>query len=134
MCCNARSPRLRSLWKSSTGACATVPWARRAVRSLTRPVACPSGRTLFESNDAIELPGAFIVTPLRQAISRSLIVCFREDVGQLNGALASADLQPEVLRASYTASELAFPSATRALMTHRRAWQIAAEAPGYTLI
>jgi hypothetical protein len=74
------------------------------------------------------------VTPLRQAISRSLIVCFREDVGQLEGALASADLKPQVLRASYTASELASPANTRALLSHRRAWQIAAEAPEYTLI
>jgi hypothetical protein len=74
------------------------------------------------------------VTPICQAISRSLIVCFREDVSQLEGALASAGLRPQVLRASYTASELAFPAATRALLSHRRAWQIAAEAPDYTLI
>jgi hypothetical protein len=74
------------------------------------------------------------VKPLREAISRSLIVCYREDVGQLEGALAAADLQPEVLRASYTTTELAYPAATRTFLGHRRAWQIAAEAPGYTLI
>jgi hypothetical protein len=72
--------------------------------------------------------------PLRQAISRSLIVCFREDVGQLEATLASAELQPQVLRASYTASELRYPAATRTLLNHHRAWQIAAEAPDYTLI
>jgi hypothetical protein len=74
------------------------------------------------------------VTPLRQAISRSLIVCFREDVDQLERALASADLHPQVLRANHTAKELTFPAAIRCFLSHRRAWQIAAEAPGYTLI
>jgi hypothetical protein len=74
------------------------------------------------------------MTPLHQAISRSLIVCYREDISQLEQALASADLQPKVLRASYTASELAYPAATRTLLGHRRAWQMAAAAPGYTLI
>ena len=74
------------------------------------------------------------MTPLREAISRSLIVCFREDVGQLEAALTSADLHPQVLRASYTASELAYPAATRTFLGHRRAWKIAAAAPGYTLI
>jgi hypothetical protein len=71
---------------------------------------------------------------LRQAISRSLIVCFQEDVGPLEASLASADLKPQVLRASYTASELAYPAATRTLLSHRRAWQIAAQTPAYTLI
>jgi hypothetical protein len=74
------------------------------------------------------------VTPLRQAISRSLIVCFREDVDQLEATLASSGLHPQILRASYTPSEVAYPAATRTFMGHRRAWQIAAEAPGYTLI
>jgi hypothetical protein len=74
------------------------------------------------------------VTPLRQAISRSLIVCFREDVGPLEKSLVSADLKPRVLRASYTVSELRYPAATRTFLSHRRAWQIAAQEPGYTLV
>jgi hypothetical protein len=74
------------------------------------------------------------VTPLCKAISRSLIVCFRENVGPLEAALASAGLHPQVLRASYTSTELTFPAATRCLLSHRRAWQIAAASRGYTLI
>jgi len=74
------------------------------------------------------------MTPFRQAISRSLIVCFREDVDQLERALASEDLHPQVLRASHTAKELTFPATTRCFLSHRRAWQIAAESPAYTLV
>jgi hypothetical protein len=72
--------------------------------------------------------------PLRHAISRSLIVCFEEDVGPLEASLVSADLKPQVLRASYTASELDYPAAIRTFLSHRRAWQIAAGASGYSLI
>jgi hypothetical protein len=74
------------------------------------------------------------VTALREAISRSLIVCFREDVGPLEAELMSADLHPQVLRANHTAKELTFPATTRCFLSHRHAWQIAAASPGYTLI
>jgi hypothetical protein len=74
------------------------------------------------------------MTPLSQAISRSLIVCYREDVADLERLLAASGLNPRILRGSYTAAELEYPAAKRTLLNHRRAWQIAAEAPGYTLI
>src|SRR5687767_14361958 len=105
--------------------CAAVRRPKEAVRSATRPLADPSERTPFEPDAT---PPTFRIPPmtsLRQAISRSLIVCFREDVDQLERALAAADLHPQVLRASHTAKELTFPATTRCFLSHRRAWQIA---------
>jgi hypothetical protein len=63
-----------------------------------------------------------------------LIVSYREDVGELKELLASSGLMPQVLRGTYTAAELKYPAATRTLLNHRRAWQIAAETSGYTLV
>ena len=74
------------------------------------------------------------MTPLKEAISRSLIVCYREDVAELEQLLATSGLMPQVLRGSYTAAELKYPAAKRTLLNHCRAWQIASEAAGYTLI
>jgi hypothetical protein len=74
------------------------------------------------------------VKHLGQIISRSLILCYRERIDELEASLAAWDLKPQVLRGSYSAAELAYPAATRTLLNHRRAWEIAAGAPGYTLI
>lgn len=72
--------------------------------------------------------------PLHHVISRSLVICYQEDVSELDALLASSHLKPQVLRGRYTDAELKYPAATRTFISHRRAWQIAAEAPGYTLI
>jgi hypothetical protein len=77
---------------------------------------------------------ATTVTHLGQIVSRSLILCYRERIDELEGSLSAWGLKPEVLRGSYSPAELEYPAATRTLLNHRRAWEIAAAAPGYTLI
>jgi hypothetical protein len=72
--------------------------------------------------------------PLREVIRQSYILCFQEDVSGLADALASEKLNPTVLRASYTASELSFARNTRTFMSHAAAWRRAATHGGYTLI
>ncbi len=71
---------------------------------------------------------------LGEITSGSLIVCYKEDVSDLEAQLKQNALHPTILRGSYTPEELRRPAAMRTFMGHRRAWQIAAEAPGYTLI
>lgn len=74
------------------------------------------------------------IKPLRQVVTRSIIVCYREDIELLRSALEANGLGPTVLRGSYSEEELQSPANTRAFMNHRRAWELASRSDGYTLI
>jgi hypothetical protein len=74
------------------------------------------------------------MTALAQVVGRSIILAWREDVGQLSDALTEEGLHPEVQRASYTDEQLTFARATRLFLNHRDAWIRAAESNDYTLI
>lgn len=78
--------------------------------------------------------GTQAMKTLTEVVTRSLILSYQEDVAQLESSLTNAGLKPTVLRATYTAQEQKYPSNTRTFMSHRNAWRIAAETPGYTLI
>jgi hypothetical protein len=71
---------------------------------------------------------------LRDVVTKSLIVCYKEDVGELEAQLKLAGLAPTALRGAYTPEEQQYPLHIRCFMNHRNAWQIAAATPGYTLI
>lgn len=72
--------------------------------------------------------------PLNELVRRSYILAYTEDVEPLFNALAEEKLNPEILRASYSETELTFPRAIRTFLSHRAAWQRATELEGYTLI
>jgi hypothetical protein len=71
---------------------------------------------------------------IREVVSKSLIVCYKEDVSDLEAQLRLAGLAPTALRGTYTPEEQRYPAHIRCFMNHRNAWQIAAVMPGYTLI
>jgi hypothetical protein len=71
---------------------------------------------------------------LREIVGQSIIVCYKEDVGQLERHLRVAGLNPLVQRATYTGEQLAYSANTRCLLNHSVAWQKAANFGGYTLI
>lgn len=71
---------------------------------------------------------------LREVVGRSIVVCYKEDVGQLLDALDAEGLAPIEQRGSYTSDELKLSGNTRAFINHRAAWRIAAAETGYTII
>ncbi len=71
---------------------------------------------------------------LRDVTTRSLIVCYKEDISALQNHLSASGLAPTELRGQYSPEELRLPAMTRCLINHRNAWRIAANTPGYTLI
>jgi hypothetical protein len=78
--------------------------------------------------------GSKSMKALRDVVSRSLIICYKEDVGELEAQLRLAGLAPTELRGIYTPEEQQYSAVIRCFLNHRNAWQIAAETPGYTLI
>ena len=71
---------------------------------------------------------------LSDLMTLSVILCYKEDVSELQSQLALSGLKTTVYRACYTADQLRYPAATRCFMSHRAAWEIASKTPGYTLI
>ena len=71
---------------------------------------------------------------LRDVVTKSIIVCYKEDVVDLHRHLSASGLAPMTLRGTYSEQELKLPATTRTFMNHRDAWRIAAETPGYTVI
>lgn len=74
------------------------------------------------------------MTRLSDVVSRSLIVCYKEDITELQAQMNLAGWGTAVLRGNYSSEELRCSSMTRCFMNHRNAWRIAAETPGYTLV
>lgn len=88
-----------------------------------------------EKAEAASAPMAIVEDrPLHQLVSRSYILAYKEDVAPLFSALAAERLHPEVLRASYTETELQMSRSMRTFLNHYSAWQRAAQQDGYTLI
>src|SRR5438067_4834834 len=73
-------------------------------------------------------------TSLCESIFQSLILCYEEDVSELTASLALENLNPCVLRASYSSEELTFSRNTRTFIGHATAWRAAAKLEGYSLI
>ena len=71
---------------------------------------------------------------LGSVVKRTLIVAYKEDTTQLEDFLRSQGFTPEVLRPSYTETELGYSRAIRCLLNHTRAWELAASTEGHTLI
>jgi hypothetical protein len=71
---------------------------------------------------------------LRDVVTSSVIVAYKENVGQLERTLRSSGLNPSIYRAQYTKLEEQYAANTRCLMSHHAAWQIAKERRGYTMI
>lgn len=71
---------------------------------------------------------------MAQVVGRSIILAWREEVGQLQVALSDEGLRPEVQRASYTGEQMTFARNTRTFIAHRDAWKRAAQCDDYTLI
>jgi len=71
---------------------------------------------------------------LNEIVGRAVVVAYREDVNRLVSSLAEEGFHVEVLRAEYTDEEMTFTKNSRTFITHRKAWQKAADSTGYTLI
>lgn len=80
------------------------------------------------------MKNVLIKNSLSKTLSVSYILSYKEDVSQLEKFLAAENLNPEVIRASYTEEELQYSRATRCLMNHYAAWVKATQHKGYSLI
>jgi hypothetical protein len=71
---------------------------------------------------------------LRDVIGKVIIVAYREDVSSLVLSLTREGFDVEVQRLEYTKEEMKYTSASRTLLSHRKAWQRAMDVTGYTLV
>lgn len=71
---------------------------------------------------------------MRDAVTRSIILCYKENVEDLLSVLEKEGLDPVVYRGEYSQEEKKLPSASRTLLNHRRAWEAASRNDGYTFI
>ena len=71
---------------------------------------------------------------LREVINKAIIIAYREDVTNLVSSLAAEGFEVEVLRAEYTSEEMNYSKNSKTFISHKKAWEKAAESPGYTLI
>jgi hypothetical protein len=74
------------------------------------------------------------VRPLREIVGQSVVVCYQEDVAELEQQLTGFGLNPLVQRAVYSETELAYSRVMRCFLGHRNAWRVAAGRDDYTLI
>jgi hypothetical protein len=72
--------------------------------------------------------------PLKQVVSRSLVIAYRENVDELMAVLQREGLNPTVARAAYTEEEARYTNQYKCFMGHRDAWRHAAKSDGYTLV
>ncbi len=71
---------------------------------------------------------------LRDTISECIVLCYREDIGDLVRALTQTGFRTTEQRGVYSPEELKRPAAIRCFMNHRDAWRRASQSDGYTLI
>jgi hypothetical protein len=71
---------------------------------------------------------------LKECISQSIIVCYKEDVSNLERALIQERLNPTIQRATYSDVELTYTKNTRCFINHYNTWLHAQDNSGYTLI
>jgi hypothetical protein len=72
--------------------------------------------------------------PLRDVVTKAIVVAYREDVSRLVLSLTTEGFDVDVLRADYTNEEITYARNSRTFVSHRNAWRVARNVDGYTLI
>src|SRR5262245_59728265 len=71
---------------------------------------------------------------LCEVVGKAIVVAYREDVNRLVSSLSVEGFDVDVLRADYTDGEMTYSKNSKTFISHRKAWQKAADVTGYTLI
>jgi hypothetical protein len=74
------------------------------------------------------------VLTLSDVVARSHIICYKEQVDQLQKTLDQEKLKPFVARAQYTGAQAGYSNVFKCFMGHRDAWRAATAENGFTLI
>jgi len=71
---------------------------------------------------------------IRESVTNTLIVAYKENTSELRNALFSEGLKPKTIRKQYTNTELSYSPIIRCMLTHIECWRKCLEHDGVSLI